>query len=68
MQPILLIVLLTCHEQVAHEQCTRDTAMDVRIVGKTELPNACMIAGATVDAREGIGGPGRYCVTRCIKT
>lgn len=61
---VLLIVLLTCGAGTAAADCTRATALDVRIVGRTQMPTACALGGLMTAARED-GGAGNYPVVRC---
>lgn len=65
MPMMLLIVVLTCASGTEASACTRSTALDVRVVGRTALPNACALGGMMTAAREA-GEPGRhYCMVRC---
>lgn len=65
MAPLLLIVILTCGHGTSHDNCTRSTALDVRIVGRTALPTACALGGMMTAAREQDGVTGQYCLIRC---
>lgn len=66
MEPVmLLIVVLTCGTGTAHDDCTRSTALDVRIVGRTPMPTACALGGMMTAAREQEGATGQYCLIRC---
>lgn len=65
MVPLLLIVVLTCSGGTEASDCTRDTALDVRIVGRTAMPTACALGGMMTAARESEPGRREYCLVRC---
>lgn len=65
MSTTLLIVLLTCSPPITADHCTRDTADDVRVLGRTAMPNECAMVGATSAAHEGNAEDGRFSVVRC---
>ena len=62
---MLLIVLLTCSAPITADRCTRQTADDVHILGRTAMPNTCGMVGVMNVAREGVAGDGRISVVRC---
>ena len=68
MVPLLLIVVLTCAGGTEPGNCTRATALDVRIVGRTAMPTACMLGGMMTAAREQEGVGGQYCLIRCERS
>lgn len=64
MQPLLLVVVLICAGGTEPSACTRATALDVRVLGRTAMPNECAMRGMLAAARD--GEPGRdVCVIRC---
>lgn len=65
MSGTLLIVLLTCTAPIDADRCTRRTADDVHVLGRTAMPNACVMAGVMTAAREGGAEEGRVSVVRC---
>ena len=66
--PGLLIVLLTCSAGIDAADCTRSTALDVRIVGRTQLPTACALGGLMTAAREADAAGDSYPLVRCERT
>lgn len=65
---LLLVVVLTCAGNLDRGACNRETALDVRIAGRTRMPTECALRGMMVAARDSDLSDGRYCLVRCERS
>ncbi|GJE42071.1 hypothetical protein [Methylobacterium soli] len=63
--PLILAVVLICAPSVAAQDCSRDTALDVRVLGTMPTPFPCLMGGMATLARSPDEIEGRYAKTVC---